>query len=90
MTARPRRRFWLKLAAGLLFALVAYGGAYAALVRPVTLLPLNFAIATSDAVAGVPRVPRYALPRWQARAAQTFFAAAHWADRKMRPEFWDP
>ena len=30
---RPRRRFWLKLVAGLLFAVVAYGAAYAATVN---------------------------------------------------------
>ena len=84
MTARPRRRFWLKLAAGLLFAVVAYGGAYSAMV-----------VAARGSVFGwsatlPPAVPVYLhLFTLYGDELRPFFAPAHWVDRTLlRPEFW--
>ena len=81
---RTRRRFWLKLAAGLLFAVVAYGGAYYATVQPGWMI-----------ISGVtwgPAWPEYRLPVKPSTEtedlARKFFAPIHWIDRKLRPEFW--
>ena len=83
VTARLRRRFWLKLAAGLLFAVVAYGGAYAVLVVP--LAP------PSAGVWPDPSAPRFAhydaFGRSEERA-RVFCAPAHWIDQRLRPNFW--
>ena len=77
MTNSPRRRFWLKLAAGLLFAVLAYGGAYAALLRPLP-EPCGNRITPTY-------VPSYAIPG----PLPTFFRPAHLVDSKIRPRYWD-
>ena len=77
---RPRRRFWLKLSAGLLFAVVVYAGAYALLV--------SAAIVRSNKSGQA----RYDVPwtagSWQYRVLHAATALARWIDRKLRPEFW--
>lgn len=80
---RKPRRFWLKVAAGLLFAVVAYGGAYVALV---TALAPPSAGAWPDPSA--PRFPRYDAFGKRERHARVFFTPAHWIDRRLRPGLW--
>ena len=98
-TKRQRRRFWLKLAAGLLFGVAAYGGAYLAMVRPGN---RSWAWGTGlswglPATGNTARVAVYMRPAWFPGDAVTwqeradcFFAPAHWIDRSVRPRFWDP
>lgn len=95
MTDRPRRRFWLKLSTGLLFAVVACGGAYVAMVESrIITLPV--------ASPPVPRVQRgmgqqwidlyawgYAAARQDQYASRAFFMPANCIDRKLRPGFWN-
>ena len=79
---RKRRRFWLKLAAGLLFAVVAYGGAYLSTVVPAI---------------GYPRLrPERPIPHYRNRnpelqpVLRVVFAPAHWVDERVRPWIWEP
>ena len=83
MTTRPRRRFWLKLAAGLLFAVVAYGGAYAAVVKPRTIWP-GTPVAPGDFL--FPSYGRDYSP--ESRWIERFFAPAHFVDRRFRADVW--
>ena len=76
MTSRPRRRFWLKLTAGLLFAVLAYGSAYLALVTP------------GMSWGGLPRAPAYVVPGYGTAPLEVVFAPAHWIDRRVRPSIW--
>ena len=83
---RARRCFWLKLAAGLLFAVVAYGGIYGCIVR------CKLIGTVTGEVNGMLRCERYpAYPvirgvpeKWIGR----LFAPAHWADRWLRSGRW--
>ena len=83
MTSRPRRRFWLKIAAGLLFAVVAYFGAYYAMMEP-------------RYPAAGQRDPRhrhiFARPRYVVNdmLIRRFFVPAHLCDRVLRPDVWGP
>ena len=91
MTTRPRRRFWLKLAAGLLFAVVAYGGAYAAMVQPAGRIVFG-APGGGKLPARLTIVPNY---RWSAispavKWAESFFRPVQWIDRRLRPRTWEP
>lgn len=92
-----KRRFWLKLAAGLLFAIVAYGGAYSVLVKRAQDLKypaLYFYCGRTDSDRWYP--PLYGFESSFTRARRcgytqhlgTVFAPAHWVDRKLRPETW--
>ena len=85
MTSRPRRRFWLKLAAGLLFAVVAYGGAYLACVKP---LPTPLLLGGSGWDPTYYVLPYYD-PRIPLQVAGPIFAPALWVDRTLFPERWD-
>ena len=80
MTKRPRRGFWLKLAAGVLFAVVAYGGAYVALVEPYRMY------------LDVPSFATYAVDHTGAgtlqKALRRVFGPANWVDRRLRPRMW--
>ena len=85
MTAHPRRRFWLKFAAGLLFAVVAYVGAYALSVKPIPSWP------------GGPISPGdYLLPNYTGDYVLTgedwwierLFSPVHFIDRRLRPNLW--
>ena len=83
-----RRRFWLKLAAALLFAVVAYGGAYAAMVKPAGRLVF---LTSRGSSARLTIVPNY---RWSANSrsvkwVESFFRPAHWLDRRLRPGVWN-
>lgn len=86
--ARRRGRFWLKLVAAMLFAVVAYGGAYAALVRPMRVIWISTPI---EVKSGVPAQPYYThlFSRSSGTELRPFFALAHWFDRKLRPEVWE-
>lgn len=83
-----RRQFWLKLAAGLLFAVGAYGGAYRACVHRQSVWWNDPAIPDSLAYE-IAVEPVYADGRW-AGASTAFFWPAHWADRQIRPHLWEP
>ena len=84
MTTRPRRRFWLKLAAGLLFAVLAYGGAYSVLVDRVTRTGFRY-----PAQPILWFKPQYRGPKWMSDSVlPRFFALAHWVDRELRPHVW--
>ena len=79
-----RKRSWcLKLTTGLLFAVVAYGGAYATLV-----VPRRYVYPDNH----LPPQPWYWYPRPLSNnlgtELQPSFAPAHWLDRKLRPEVW--
>ena len=85
MKPPSRRRFWLKLAAGLLFAVVAYGGLYLGTVeygRATGWTSYPLLTVTSTRVE-----PSYRLPL-PARVSKAIFAPAHWIDRKCRPAAW--
>ena len=83
MRNQSRHRFWLKLAAGLLFAAVAYGGGYAVLVRPH--YPMASFIDPKTGSGGGPGVSRYTIGGEFARA---LFGPAHRIDRRLRPGVW--
>lgn len=96
MSETPRRRFWLKLSAALLFALIAYGGAYLVAVRapPTPVLPLTTIRAgfhfDAHSLHGYHTFhfhARYKLPGTPV-IANSFFAPAHWIDRRLRPHVW--
>ena len=90
MTARSRRRFWLKLSAGLLFAVVAYGGAYAVLVKPLRLKQMyGMGVYVESGVSARPLYP-HLFSSTAGGELQPVFSLAHWIDRKIRPEFWGP
>ena len=59
MITRPRRRFWLKLAAGMLFALVAYGGSYYAAVVPKGVFWISNAVGGGRKIVGSEIVAEY-------------------------------
>ena len=81
-----RRRFWLKLAAGLLFAVVAYGGAYTVAMTP---LPVTFPTPRGEmGTFGEVMVQRW--PRYPSDALAPIFIPAHWLDRNVRPDYWKP
>ena len=84
MTPRPRRRFWLKLAAGLLFAVVAYGGAYLGTSRP---LIGNWRESQVDYVV---HSPHFVLPgdAISSDTLETFFWPAYCIDYWIRGEYW--
>ena len=82
--SRWKRRFWLKLAAGLLFAVVAYGGVYALTVRPSV---LSWAGAPGLDGGHVSLTPDYSLPIPR-HVARAFFTPAHRIDRRLRPSRW--
>ena len=89
MTDQPkRRRFWLKLAAGLLFALVAYFGAYVATVGRERAVIVRNGVAMH--IVGAKDHPYYHVPLWRGAHARLipFFAPAHWIDRRLRPQRW--
>ena len=88
MTNRMRRRLWVKLAAGLLFAVVAYGVMYAAAMTPRRVL-INGVVEDDGVFSSCPYAvtPQFSTPL-PPRIASAFFALAHWADRRIRPHVW--
>ena len=91
MTTRPRRRFWLKLAAGLLFAVVAYGGAYGASVWRVPAYKQLDLSKIQFGDMGIRQVgfdPRYAQRPVLNSVVRILFVPAHWLDHQLRPRCW--
>ena len=78
---RPRR-FWLKLAAGLLFAVVAYGGTYLATMSTFDIISYHGAVPVEQPP------PFKKVAAYPHSAAELLFRPAHWIDRTIRPEFW--
>ena len=80
-----RRRFWLKVAAGLLFAPVAYFGTYLTLRTPVQ-APWTGRTMDGEPLKIMLRVPQYP----GGAVIREFFRPAYWVDQKIRPEYWKP
>ena len=94
-TACTRRRFWLKFAASLLFALVAYGAAYFALVKPLEVA--GYTTTVNDATGAryfytelptVKVLPGYTRSTMATRWLHRVFLPAHWLDRRLRVHVW--
>ena len=79
---RKRCRLWLKLAAGLLFAVVAYGGAYLACMQRLRVpIVVDTCWPARELVRSEPGYPR--------PIVRHFFGPAHWLDRRLRPDEWN-
>ena len=93
MTARkPKRRIWLKLAAGLLFAVVSYGAAYYAAVVPRGVFWIGNTAGAGREIVGSEIVAEYpvtASPIVNQRLG-SFFLPANQVDRMLRAETWRP
>ena len=79
---RPGTRVRPRLAAGLLYAVAMYGGAYVLAASPSPLL--------ASAFRNWPfaRRVRYDVLLVPATLVGAFFSPAHWVDRRLRPELW--
>jgi hypothetical protein len=77
--SRPRRSPLRRIVVGIALFLVAYAGSYLAL-----LSPGEFAVGGSYRM-DVCRFPSY---RVGGEYAHDFYRPAHWADRRVRPDYW--